>query len=81
MIFVRKQLSSTQGRHRRIGIIGSVALVQRLGSAAAAAEGSEGALEGTALAKRYKVAMGALKDTVNSCQRRWVTLTRSRVGG
>lgn len=33
VIFVRKQLSSAQGRHRRIGIIGSVALVQRLGAA------------------------------------------------
>ena len=28
MIFVRKQLNSAQGQHRRIGIIGTVALVQ-----------------------------------------------------
>ncbi len=28
MIFVRKQLSSAQGQHRRVGIIGTVALVQ-----------------------------------------------------
>jgi hypothetical protein len=80
MIFVRKQLSSAQGRHRRIGIIGSVALVQRLGSAAAAG-GSE-MLEGdSALAKRYQEAMGALKDTVDSCQRRWVLLAGSGVSG
>lgn len=33
IIFVRKQLGSTQGQHLRIGIIGTVALVQRLGTA------------------------------------------------
>lgn len=30
MIFLRKQLSSAAGAHRRVGIIGTVALVQRL---------------------------------------------------
>ncbi|KAL4858754.1 Fanconi anemia group D2 protein [Chlorella vulgaris] len=33
IIFVRKQLGSTQGQHLRIGIIGTVAMVQRLGTA------------------------------------------------
>ena len=81
MIFVRKQLSSAHGQHRRIGIIGSVALVQRLGSAAAAGGGSE-ALEGSsATAKRYQEAMQALKDTVDSCQRRWAALAGSRAQG
>lgn len=41
MIFVRKQLSSALGQHRRVGVIGAVALVQRLGVA-----GSGGALDG-----------------------------------
>ena len=43
MIFLRKQLASAQGRHRRIGIIGAVALVQRLGAAAAEGEAQPGA--------------------------------------
>lgn len=132
MIFVRKQLSSAQGAHRRIGIIGTVALVQRLGAATSDALESEsaiggwrgvggrwvgwsgigGATQGLVLVgcmwqarvcqcaavpaqpvpawscrpllrrlpycllwgagKRYREAMGALKDTFASCQRRWV---------
>lgn len=54
MIFVRKQLSSVQGRHRRIGIIGSVALVQRLGASDSGATESESAIgeRGSALTSR-----------------------------
>ncbi|KAL4445301.1 hypothetical protein ABPG77_011126 [Micractinium sp. CCAP 211/92] len=63
MIFVRKQLSSAQGRHRRIGIIGSVALVQRLGAADSSALESE-----SAMGARYREAMTALKDTFDSCK-------------
>ncbi|PRW44427.1 Fanconi anemia group D2-like protein [Chlorella sorokiniana] len=64
MIFVRKQLSSAAGQHRRVGIIGTVALVQRLGAA------TSDALEGeSAIGKRYREAMGALKDTFDSCKR------------
>ena len=33
MAFLRKQLNGSQTRHRRVGIIGTVALVQRLGEA------------------------------------------------
>ena len=44
MIFVRKQLSSAQGRHRRVGIIGTVALVQRLGAADSSALESDTAI-------------------------------------
>ncbi|PSC75642.1 Fanconi anemia group D2-like protein [Micractinium conductrix] len=64
MIFVRKQLSSAQGRHRRVGIIGTVALVQRLGAADSSALESD-----TAIGERYREAMGALKDTFDACQR------------
>jgi hypothetical protein len=44
-IFVRKQLSSAQPAHRRVGIIGTVALVHRLGTAA----GVEGMDEASAV--------------------------------
>lgn len=108
MIFVRKQLSSAQGGHRRVGIIGTVALVQRLGAASSDALESESAIGGAGVqergwgltsdandagiaaqlpvhrsthrptqppwcplaGKRYQEAMGALKDTFDSCQRR-----------
>ncbi|KAL4428110.1 hypothetical protein ABPG75_002199 [Micractinium tetrahymenae] len=63
MIFVRKQLSSAQGWHRRIGIIGSVALVQRLGAADSSALEPE-----SAIGARYREAMAALKDTFDSCK-------------
>ena len=33
MAFLRKQLHSSQARHRRVGIIGTVQLAQRLGEA------------------------------------------------
>ena len=48
MIFVRKQLSSAQGAHRRVGIIGTVALVQRLGAATSDALEGESAIGGWA---------------------------------
>lgn len=44
MIFVRKQLSSATGQHRRVGIIGTVALVQRLGAATSDALEGESAI-------------------------------------
>lgn len=46
MIFVRKQLSSAAGQHRRVGIIGTVALVQRLGAATSDALEGESAIGG-----------------------------------
>lgn len=63
MIFVRKQLSSAQGQHRRIGIIGTVALVQRLGAAVGVVPEPE-----SAIGKRYREAMHALQDTFHSCR-------------
>ena len=44
MIFVRKQLSSAAGQHRRVGVIGTVALVQRLGAASSEALEGETAI-------------------------------------
>jgi hypothetical protein len=46
MIFVRKQLSAAAGQHRRIGIIGVVALVQRLGAAVSDAQETETSIGG-----------------------------------
>ncbi len=46
MIFVRKQLSSAAGQHRRVGIIGTVALVQRLGAATSDALEGQSAIGG-----------------------------------
>lgn len=62
-IFLRKQLSSSEGSHRRVGIIGTVALVRRL--AAATSDGAE--TEG-AIGKRYHDAMDLLKKTFQGCQ-------------
>lgn len=58
MIFVRKQLSSAQGQHRRIGIIGTVALVQRLGAAVGVVPEPESAIGGTAVGGMLRVSQG-----------------------
>jgi hypothetical protein len=76
-IFLRKQLSGAHAVHRKVGVVGTVALVQRLaGELPAEALAGGGALsqpaaaaEGSALVQRYREARALLSHTFDGCRR------------
>jgi fanconi anemia group D2 protein len=66
-IFLRKQLSGASSAHRRVGVVGVVSLVQRLGEAAASA--TAGGSCSAAVDERFGEAAALLDRTFEDCAR------------